>query len=96
MVVYGTWVPIEGSRPSTRPEIRLGNATEMTHKTNLHTNHNRPLIYAAGTQVVTQKQLQSGFESSFQVTRLPDRPDYERANSFLIDARRRAIESHLP
>lgn len=41
-------------------------------------------------------ELQKDFESAFQSTRLPDRPDYERANAFLVDARRRAIEQRLP
>lgn len=43
-----------------------------------------------------RKELQSEFESAFQTTKLSDRPDYERANSFLIDARRRALEEQLP
>ena len=43
-----------------------------------------------------RKELQSDFESAFQTTKLPDRPDYERANAFLVDARRRAMEKPLP
>ncbi len=43
-----------------------------------------------------RKVLQRDFESAFQATKLPDRPDYERANAFLVDARRRAIETTLP
>lgn len=43
-----------------------------------------------------RKELQKDFESAFQSTCLPDRPDYERANAFLIDARRRAMEQALP
>jgi len=43
-----------------------------------------------------RKELQHDFESAFQITTLPDRPDYERANAFLVDARRRAIEGKLP
>lgn len=43
-----------------------------------------------------RKELQVEFESAFQQTTLPDRPDYERANAFLIEARRRAIEDPLP
>ncbi len=42
------------------------------------------------------KELQSDFESAFKTTKLPDRPDYERANAFLVDARRRAMEDSLP
>ncbi len=36
------------------------------------------------------------FDSAFSTTSLPDRPDYHRANLFLIKARRLALESHLP
>ena len=43
-----------------------------------------------------RKRLQSEFESAFKTTTLPDRPDYERANEFLIRARRSAMESGLP
>lgn len=43
-----------------------------------------------------RQELQREFESAFQTTPLPDRPDYERANAFLIDARRKAIQENLP
>ncbi len=43
-----------------------------------------------------RERLQSEFESAFKTTTLPDRPDYERANAFLIRARRSAMESGLP
>ncbi len=43
-----------------------------------------------------RKVLQRDFESAFQTTQLPDRPDYERINAFLVDARRRAIHNELP
>jgi uncharacterized protein len=43
-----------------------------------------------------RKQLQVEFERAFQETTLPDRPDYERANAFLIEARRRALADELP
>ena len=36
-------------------------------------------------------QLHKEFETAFQETKLPDRPDYERANAFLIRARREAL-----
>lgn len=39
-----------------------------------------------------RKQLTIEFESAFEKTQLPDRPDYERVNSFLIRARRLASE----
>ena len=35
--------------------------------------------------------LHKQFEQAFAETRLPDRPDYEKANEFLIDARRKMI-----
>jgi hypothetical protein len=43
-----------------------------------------------------RKQLQVEFEHAFQQTSLPDRPDYERSNRFLIEARRRALQDGLP
>ncbi len=43
-----------------------------------------------------RKNLQRKFESTFQTTALPDRPDYERVNAFLINARKQAIQSELP
>lgn len=43
-----------------------------------------------------RKELQNDFESAFKTTKLPERPDYERANAFLFDARRRATEESLP
>jgi predicted nucleotidyltransferase len=43
-----------------------------------------------------RKELQVNFESAFKQTKLSDRPDYEQANSFLIDARRRAMQNELP
>jgi uncharacterized protein len=36
--------------------------------------------------------LHGAFERAFAETRLPERPDYQRANAFLIDARRRSLE----
>ena len=43
-----------------------------------------------------RKRLQVEFEQAFQQTTLPDRPDYERVNAFLIHARKLAIEKELP
>jgi hypothetical protein len=43
-----------------------------------------------------RKKLQIEFEQAFKQTLLPDRPDYERANAFLIRARRLAIQKDLP
>ncbi len=36
-------------------------------------------------------QLHKDFDAAFEVTKLPDRPDYERANTFLVYARRSAL-----
>jgi len=43
-----------------------------------------------------RKQLQVEFEQAFQQTSLPDRPDYEQANAFLVRARRLATQNGLP
>jgi len=40
--------------------------------------------------------LHRDFTAALETTKLPDRPDYERANAFLISARRRAIAEGLP
>ncbi|MCI0380855.1 MAG: nucleotidyltransferase domain-containing protein [Gemmataceae bacterium] len=40
--------------------------------------------------------LHQEFNAAFETTTLPERPDYERANAFLISARRRAVSDKLP
>jgi hypothetical protein len=40
--------------------------------------------------------LHQEFNAAFETTKLPERPDYERANAFLISARRRALSEGLP
>jgi predicted nucleotidyltransferase len=40
--------------------------------------------------------LHQQFNAAFEITRLPERPDYERANAFLVSARRRALSEELP
>jgi hypothetical protein len=40
--------------------------------------------------------LHQEFNATFETTKLPGRPDYERANAFLISARRRALSEELP
>ncbi len=40
--------------------------------------------------------LHEEFNAAFETTQLPERPDYERANAFLISARRRALSEDLP
>lgn len=43
-----------------------------------------------------RRQLHAEFEAAADSTQLPERPDYETANRFLITARRRALEETLP
>jgi uncharacterized protein len=43
-----------------------------------------------------RKTLQKEFESAFRKTELPDRPNYERVNQFLIHARRQALAETNP
>jgi predicted nucleotidyltransferase len=40
--------------------------------------------------------LHTEFDKALEATKLPERPDYERANDFLIKARRAAIAEGLP
>jgi predicted nucleotidyltransferase len=40
--------------------------------------------------------LHQEFNTAFETTKLPERPDYERINAFLISARRRALSEELP
>jgi hypothetical protein len=40
--------------------------------------------------------LHQEFNAAFETTKLPERPDYERANAFLIQARRQALSEGLP
>jgi hypothetical protein len=40
-----------------------------------------------------RKELQREFEGAFERTKLPERPDYERINDFLIRARRLAVHA---
>jgi predicted nucleotidyltransferase len=40
--------------------------------------------------------LHQEFNAAFETTKLPERPDHERANAFLISARRRAMSADLP
>jgi len=40
--------------------------------------------------------LHQDFNLAFETTKLPPRPDYERADAFLISARRRAVAEELP
>jgi uncharacterized protein len=37
-------------------------------------------------------ELHRRFEAAHETTKLPDRPDYEKANAFLVKARRAALD----
>ncbi|GAA4442341.1 nucleotidyltransferase domain-containing protein [Bremerella cremea] len=43
-----------------------------------------------------RRQLHVDFDKALANTRLPERPDYEQANSFLLQARRAALSAELP
>ncbi|WP_442484461.1 nucleotidyltransferase domain-containing protein [Aeoliella sp. SH292] len=43
-----------------------------------------------------RKRLHLEFDKAFAETSLPERPDYERVNEFLLKARRLAVEDELP
>ena len=41
-------------------------------------------------------ELHRWFDRAFEETTLPERPDYERANEYLVKARRLAMAEELP
>ncbi|MEM7314042.1 MAG: nucleotidyltransferase domain-containing protein [Planctomycetota bacterium] len=43
-----------------------------------------------------RKRLHTDFAAAFESSKLPDRPDYESVNTYLIEARRAAMEETLP
>ena len=43
-----------------------------------------------------RKRLHQEFNAASEATKLPERPDYERADAFLIEARRKALSENLP
>ena len=43
-----------------------------------------------------RKRLHHEFNATAETTNLPERPDYEKANAFLIEARRSALSENLP
>lgn len=43
-----------------------------------------------------RKELHAEFDRALEETKLPERPDYERANDFLVKARRMAVAEELP
>lgn len=42
-----------------------------------------------------RKRLHHEFDAAAEKTHLPERPDYERADAFLIEARRSALSESL-
>jgi uncharacterized protein len=45
---------------------------------------------------IWRNSLHSEFEAAFEKTKLPEKPDYEAANAFLVKARRMALLEDLP
>jgi len=43
-----------------------------------------------------RKRLHGEFDQALEQTNLPERPDYERANEFLLRARRLVVGAELP
>jgi hypothetical protein len=43
-----------------------------------------------------RKRLHLEFNAASETTKLPERPDYEKANAFLIEARHSALLENLP
>jgi predicted nucleotidyltransferase len=43
-----------------------------------------------------RRNLHREFDAAYKETNLPERPDYEKANAFLVEARRRALGDSLP
>lgn len=43
-----------------------------------------------------RKALHAEFDAAYRTTTLPERPDYDRANAFLLRARRAALAAELP
>ena len=43
-----------------------------------------------------RKALHLEFNAASEKTNLPERPEYEKANAFLIEARRSALSESLP
>jgi uncharacterized protein len=41
-------------------------------------------------------RLHTEFDRALELTSLPERPDYERVNEYLVKARRRAVAEDLP
>lgn len=68
------------------------------HRIPVHVDEHRDVLLAIRSAQVSWEEvnewrlsLHHQFDEAFRVTTLPDRPDYERANTFLVHARRSAI-----
>ena len=53
-------------------------------------------VHTGASASLEALSLHQEFNAAFATTRLPERPDYERANAFLVNARRRALSEELP
>jgi uncharacterized protein len=69
----------------------------------VHVDNHREQLLAIKTGSVPWEQterwrlaLHQEFDSALGATKLPERPDYEQANAFLIRARRAALSERLP
>jgi len=74
-----------------------------THEVQVRVDHRRDELLAIRRGDVSwenterlRKELHVQFEDAFRSTTLPERPDYQRANEFLVIAREAALEGDLP
>jgi predicted nucleotidyltransferase len=65
-------------------------------------DHRQALLYVKAGEMPWEKveewrlDLHRQFDRAFEETTLPERPDYERANEYLVKARRLAMAEELP
>lgn len=69
-------------------------AVDPVHRDELMAIRNGALSWEAIDQ--RRQTLHASFDHAFAATTLPDRPDYERANDFLIRARRAMVDADPP
>jgi predicted nucleotidyltransferase len=74
-----------------------------THDVQVRVDHRRDHLLAIRRGELSwedterfRKELHVQFEDAFRSTTLPERPDYQRANDFLVTAREAALERDLP
>jgi len=91
-----TLVPVAQSL-RRRPTGGIGNSgakTEAAARTILAGT--APYIADVADTCSPVRDLHRQFDQALSATKLPERPDYERANEFLVNARRRALAEELP